>query len=137
MTADTFLAQLPAAAHAGEKASRPELACPYEPPRDELESQLAGLWQELFGIAPIGRDDSFLELGGHSLLAIQIVTQVRAVLQADLPVTAVFEAPTIAQLARAVRRARGEEDPAELEALLALVEGLSPEEAASRLAELG
>jgi hypothetical protein len=43
----------------------------------------------------------------------------------------------VAQLGKAVRRARGEEDPAELEALLALVEGLSPDEAAERLAELG
>jgi len=134
VTADTFLTQLPV--HTGEKASRPELATAYAPPRDEVEEKLAALWQELFGIAPIGRDDSFLELGGHSLLAIQIVTQVRALLQAELPVTALFEAPTVAQLAKAVRRARGEDDPEELEALLALVEGLSPEEAAERLAEL-
>jgi acyl transferase domain-containing protein len=134
VTADTLLAS---ASRPGEKASRPGLSTLYEPPRGELEERLAALWQDLFGIAPIGRDDNFLELGGHSLLAIQIVTQVRAVLEADLPVTALFEAPTIAQLAKAVRRARGEEDPEELEALLALVEGLSSEEAAERLAELG
>ena len=119
------------------KASRPSLRTSYEPPRGELEEQLAALWQDLFGIAPIGRDDSFLELGGHSLLAIQIVTQVKALLGAELPVTALFESPTIAELAAAVRRARGEVDPAQLEALLALVEGLSPEEAAERLAEIG
>jgi acyl transferase domain-containing protein len=136
VTAETLLAQV-APAHAAEKSPRPGLSTPYERPADELEERLAALWQDLFGIEPIGRHDGFLELGGHSLLAIQIVTQVRTVLEADLPVTALFEAPTVAQLARAVRRARGEEDPADLEALLALVEGLSPEEATARLAELG
>jgi acyl transferase domain-containing protein len=133
ITADVLF---PQAAPGQPKASRPALRTPYEPPRDELEEQLAALWQELFGIAPIGRDDSFLELGGHSLLAIQIVTQVKALLGAELPVTALFEAPTVAELAAAVRRARGEVDPAQLEALLALVEGLSPEEAAERLSEI-
>ena len=65
-----------------------------------------------------------------------MTTQVQTALQADLPVTALFEAPTIAELAKAVRRARGEDDPEEMEALLAMIEGLSPEEAAAKLAEL-
>jgi acyl carrier protein len=135
VTADTLLAQMPA--HHGEKAPRPGLSTAFEPPRDELEERLATVWQDLFGIEPIGRDDSFLELGGHSLLAIQMVTQIRSVLEVDLPVTALFETPTIGELAKSVRRARGEDDPAELEALLAMIEGLSPEEAAEKLAELG
>ncbi len=134
VTADTLLDQMPS--HHGEKAERPGLSTPYEPPRDELEESLTAIWQDLFGIEPIGRDDSFIEIGGHSLLAIQMVTRIRAALEVDLPVTALFEAPTVAQLAKAVRRARGEEDAADLEALLALVEGLSPEEAAAKLAEL-
>jgi len=135
VTADSLFAQMPG--HSGEKAQRPGLSTPYEAPRDELEERLATVWQDLFGIAPIGRADSFLELGGHSLLAIQMVTQIRAALEVDLPVTALFESPTIAELGKAVRRARGEEDAEELEALLALVEGLSPDEAAAKLAEMG
>jgi acyl transferase domain-containing protein/acyl carrier protein len=134
VTAETLAAQLAPAT--GERVVRPELSTPYAPPRGELEERIAALWQELFGIQPIGRDDSFLDLGGHSLLAIQIVTQLRHRLEADLPVTALFEAPTVAELAQAVRRVRGEADPAELESLLALVEGLSPAEAAARLAEM-
>jgi acyl carrier protein len=133
VTADTLFA---ATSHQGEKAPRPGLSTPFEPPADELEERLALVWQDLFGIVPIGRGDSFLELGGHSLLAIQMVTQIRAALEVDLPVTALFESPTVAELAKAVRRARGEEDQADLEALLALVEGLSPEEAAEKLAEM-
>ncbi|HKI04919.1 MAG TPA: acyltransferase domain-containing protein, partial [Thermoanaerobaculia bacterium] len=137
VTADTLLAQM-APAHTGEKTRRPAgLPTAYEAPRDELEERLAAIWEDLFGIEPIGRHDSFLELGGHSLLAIQMVTQIRSALEAELPVTALFEHPTVAALAQAVRRTRGEEDPAEIEALLALIEGLSPEEAAERLAEMG
>ncbi|HVG10448.1 MAG TPA: acyltransferase domain-containing protein, partial [Thermoanaerobaculia bacterium] len=134
VTADSLLAQM---SHGGEKAGRPGLSTAYEPPQGELEERLAAIWQDLFGIEPLGRDDNFLELGGHSLLAIQVTTQVQTALQADLPVTALFEAPTIAELAKAVRRARGEDDPEEMEALLAMIEGLSPEEAAAKLAELG
>jgi acyl carrier protein len=132
VTAEVLMGQM---TH-GPKAERPALATPYEPPRDDLEEKLVSLWQELFGIEPIGRDDSFLELGGHSLLAIQVVTQLKRVLDVDLPVTALFEAPTVAQLGKALRRARGEADPEQMEALLAMIEGLSPEEAAARLAEL-
>jgi hypothetical protein len=131
-TAELLAAQL-APVSRGEKAPRPELSSAYVAPRNEREEGLVTLWQELFGIAPIGVEDSFLELGGHSLLAIQVVTQVRTHFAADLPVTVLFESPTVAELAGAVGRAKGEESEEDLEALLALVEGLSPEEAAARL----
>jgi acyl transferase domain-containing protein len=136
LTAESFFARMAPARH-GEKAQRPGISTPYAPPRNEREEKLAALWEELFGIAPVGVHDNFLELGGHSLLAIQVVTQIRAQFEADLPVTALFEAPTVAELAKLIARAKGEESPEDLEALLALVEGLSPEEAAERLAELG
>ncbi|MEA2604415.1 MAG: hypothetical protein QOF89_5407 [Acidobacteriota bacterium] len=135
VTAETLLAQM-GPAHGGERSPRPALSTPYAAPRNEREETLAALWEELFGIAPVGVDDSFLELGGHSLLAIQMVTQIRNRLAADLPVTALFESPTIAELAKAVGRAKGEESAEDIEALLALVEGLSPEEAAQKLAEM-
>jgi acyl carrier protein len=120
-----------------EAHPRPGLSTPYAPPGDELEEKLAALWQDLFGIAPVGVHDSFLELGGHSLLAIQMATQLRALFNVDLPVTVLFEAPTVSELAKRIRRARGEDDPEALDALLALVEGLSPEETAAKLAEMG
>ncbi|HEY2291007.1 MAG TPA: beta-ketoacyl synthase N-terminal-like domain-containing protein [Thermoanaerobaculia bacterium] len=136
VNAETLLAQM-APLHRGEKAQRPGLSTAYVEPRDEREAKLAALWEELFGIAPVGVEDSFLELGGHSLLAIQMVTQIRTLFDADLPVTALFEAPTIAELAKLIGRARGEESEEDLEALLALVEGLSPEEAERKLSEMG
>jgi amino acid adenylation domain-containing protein len=82
---------------AGERAAR-RLATPYGAPRSPTETALAVIWSELFGIAEIGRDDDFLALGGHSLLAIQLATAVRTRLDFELPITAIFDAPTVAAL---------------------------------------
>ena len=131
-TAETLLAHLEAV-HRGPKTQRPGLSTPYVAPRNETEESLAAIWQELFGIRPIGVEDSFLELGGHSLLAIQMLTELRRAFGVDLPVTALFETPTVAGLAVAIAQARGEETAEDLEELLAFVEGLTPEEAARRI----
>src|SRR6185369_7401304 len=105
-------------------------------PGTDQERAVAGVWEELFGIAPIGAADSFFELGGHSLLAIQIMSRLRAVLGVDLPVTVLFENPTVAGLARVLAESRDTTQGAReqsLEELLARVEGLSAEEALEAL----
>ncbi|MEX2631550.1 MAG: amino acid adenylation domain-containing protein [Tistlia sp.] len=71
-----------------------------------LEGELAALWRELLGVAEVGRGDSFFDLGGHSLLACRLVARMRDRLQADLPVAAVFEAPTLAGLAERLQQVR-------------------------------
>ncbi len=106
----------------------------YVAPADAVEEKLAALWEELFGIDRIGTDESFLALGGHSLLAIQMTTEIRHRLGVELPVTALFEHPTIAELARLVAGESGAEREEDLDALLAEVEALSAEEIASLLA---
>ena len=136
VTAETLLSQM-GPAHGGEKAARPELSTPYVEPGNEREAALAALWEELFGIAPIGADDSFLELGGHSAARHPDGHPDRNRFEADLPVTELFESPTVSQLAKAVGRAKGEESAEDLEALLALVEGLSPEDAAREARRAG
>jgi acyl transferase domain-containing protein len=95
-----------AAAKPGAKAvalhARPELGAECIAPRNETEQTIAGIWQELLGIEPIGVHDNFFELGGQSLLATQVVARVRTALQTDLPLRRFFEGPTIAQLATAM-----------------------------------
>ncbi|HEX7334471.1 MAG TPA: amino acid adenylation domain-containing protein [Pyrinomonadaceae bacterium] len=68
-------------------------------PRTMVEELLAGIWQQLLGHAEIGIDDDFFDLGGHSLIATQVASRVRQVFQLNMPLSWLFEAPTVALLA--------------------------------------
>ncbi|MDC8016188.1 non-ribosomal peptide synthetase [Tahibacter soli] len=74
----------------------------YAEPVGTTEREIARIWQALLGVPQIGRDDNFFELGGHSLLAIQASSRIQSRLGVALPLRALFEAPTVAQLARRV-----------------------------------
>ena len=99
-------------------SERPNLRAPYDAPRDETERRIAEIWQESLGIAAIGVNDNFAELGGHSLLAVRIVAALRNAFQIDVPVRALFDSPTIATLATAIK-----------DQLIAEISAMSDEEA--------
>jgi amino acid adenylation domain-containing protein len=128
-------AALPAVAvRRSAEHSRPELATPYAPPRSDTESALKSIWEEVMGISPVGIHDDFHELGGHSLLALQVLSRVRQTLDANLPLRAIFDAPTVSRLA--VRILEGETltaDGDDLDRLLARLDGLSEAETAALL----
>ncbi|WP_156747937.1 non-ribosomal peptide synthetase, partial [Mycobacterium sp. 1465703.0] len=71
----------------------------YRAPANHTEEILADIYARVLGIERVGVDDSFFELGGDSLLAMRVVAAIKATLDADLSVRAVFETPTVAQLA--------------------------------------
>ncbi|HSF43457.1 MAG TPA: amino acid adenylation domain-containing protein, partial [Thermoanaerobaculia bacterium] len=77
----------------------------YAPPRTQTEELLAGVWSSLLGAGRVGVHDNFFELGGHSLLATQLVSRVREVFRVEIPQRALFEAPTVSELARRIEGA--------------------------------
>ncbi|WP_187281041.1 non-ribosomal peptide synthetase [Nonomuraea sp. C10] len=90
----------------------------YEAPRTELEVAVAAIWRRVLDLdgtpgAEIGAHDDFFDLGGHSMLATRLRFALRQELGADLPVTTVFEAPTVAAMAARVAAARPAPAPIE------------------------
>jgi amino acid adenylation domain-containing protein len=84
--------------------SKPELEKTFLAPRDELELQLAHIWEEVLGVRPVGVRDNFFELGGHSLLAVRLFAFIEKRLGKKLPPATVFQGATIEDLAGVLRR---------------------------------
>jgi acyl-coenzyme A synthetase/AMP-(fatty) acid ligase len=74
----------------------------YLAPRTPIEEALAGIWAKILRVDRVGVRDNFFALGGHSLLATQVVSRVRTTVGVDLPLSALFEDPTVADLAMRV-----------------------------------
>lgn len=71
----------------------------YVAPRTELEKTLEALWCEIFGVEKIGIHESFFDLGGDSLTAARMVSKMRDKITQEIPLSAIFEAVSIAELA--------------------------------------
>jgi amino acid adenylation domain-containing protein len=83
--------------------ARPELEKAFLAPRDELEVELAHIWEEVLDVRPVGARDNFFELGGHSLLAVRLFALIEKRLGKKLPLTAVFQGATVEHLAGVLR----------------------------------
>ncbi len=95
----------------GPQYERPNISSDYVPPATPIERELATMWREVLGVERVGRDDDFFELGGQSLIAVRLFTKMKKRYSIDLPLSTLFEAPTIAECASIVAAKLGIVDP--------------------------
>ncbi|MCC8464010.1 non-ribosomal peptide synthetase [Photorhabdus bodei] len=72
----------------------------YVAPRNEVERKISQLWQEVLGVSQVSIYDNFFMLGGHSLQATRLISLIRNDLNIEIPLSSVFEYPTLERLAR-------------------------------------
>jgi amino acid adenylation domain-containing protein len=83
--------------------SEPNQPSEIVPPQDDIEFQLTAIWKNLLGASAIDRRANFFDLGGHSMLAARLIGQIESIFNFQIPFAALFEAPTIAELASILR----------------------------------
>jgi acyl carrier protein len=92
-------------------------------PRNSIERRLARLWASILNLEKVGIEDHFFDLGGNSLIATQLVSRIRTSFGVDLPLRAVFAAPTVDALSLEIlERQASSLDSQELASLLAILE---------------
>jgi len=115
--------------------TRPELNTIFVAPRTLFEKELAQVWAEILTLDQVGIHDNFFDLGGHSVAATRVVSRVIRTFQVEVPLQALFAAPTVAEMAAVVTQHQakklGEQD---LNRILAELESLSEDEATKLLA---
>ncbi len=106
----------------------------YVEPRAGVEAQVAEVWREVLGAERVGARDNFFESGGHSLRATQVISRLRETFQVNVILGDLFAAPTVRQLAEKIEEALiAKTASTELDEMLAMLESLDEEEAASLL----
>jgi acyl carrier protein len=71
------------------------------------ETTIARAWEAVLGVDVVEPSDDFFALGGNSLAAAEVILEVNRLCSVDLPIRALFEGPTVSQLAAAVRASAG------------------------------
>jgi amino acid adenylation domain-containing protein len=101
----------------------------YVAPRNPIEEELVGIWEQLLSVTPIGVEDNFFELGGHSLLLTRLASQLRQTFHIEFPLRDLFAAPAISQIMQLIAAKQiAEEDSATLAQMIDELSGVSQEE---------
>jgi acyl transferase domain-containing protein/acyl carrier protein len=89
--------------------ARPNLQTRYIPTSNDFEGKIADIWQQVLGIETVGIHDNYFDLGGTSLSAIQVVSQLQKELNLPVSPIAIFESPTVSELAKKLNPDSGKE----------------------------
>jgi acyl carrier protein len=95
--------------HMTHSQQTPGISNDYTAPRDELEKKIAAIWEEILGFHPVGIYDNFFDLNGSSLTATQIMSRIKELYQAEIPLKSFLEQPTIEYLAVLIKELSAEE----------------------------
>ncbi len=98
-------------------APEPSAAADHVAPANAVEAQLVAMWEEILAKKPISVADNFFDLGGHSLLAVRLMRRIEQTFKRKLPLTTLFEAPTIEQFAALLQQERWTPSQASLVAI--------------------
>lgn len=71
-------------------------------PRDDTETRIAKIWQDLLGVEEISVHDDFFELGGNSMIASRLIIRIQDVFEVELPFSKLFSAANVAALSELV-----------------------------------
>jgi amino acid adenylation domain-containing protein len=75
----------------------------YEAPRDETETKLVAIWQEVLGIARVGIADNLFELGGHSLKTVRLSDAIHKEFHVEVSLVELYRKPTVKEIARLIQ----------------------------------
>lgn len=108
--------------------SRPESDPLFAAPRTFIEEAIAKIWAEVLSLDQVGIHDNFFELGGHSLAATRVISQVIQKFQLELPLKALFDSPTVAEMTKIIEHNQAKRaSKEELDRILTELESLSDE----------
>jgi acyl carrier protein len=109
---------------------RPMLDSPFAAPGNSIEQDVADIWAHVLSLEEVGIHDDFFELGGHSLAATRVVSQVIKRFRLEIPLSSLFQSPTIAEMARVIANYEGQKlKDHDLDRLLTELESLTDEQA--------
>ncbi|WP_248920520.1 non-ribosomal peptide synthetase [Pseudomonas entomophila] len=94
-------------------APEAQAARTHRAPQDDLQQQVAAIWQQVLQAEQVGLDDNFFELGGHSLLATQVIVRLRGQLGVEVTLETLFLSGTLEAFCDHVRDLRGAARPVE------------------------
>lgn len=116
---------------------RSKLNLEYTAPSTAPQRELTSIWTELLDVSPIGIHNNFFVLGGHSLLAARMVQRIEQTFAVAIPLSSVYDYPTIAELASTITSAKNNQshEPV-MEGLLAEIENMSPDDIECAFARL-
>lgn len=98
---------------AGAVAAPEQASLGFVEPETDTEKELAAIWQKLLSVPRVSKTDHYFQLGGNSLVATRMLFRIFKSFRVNLPLPRVYEAPILADMARAIDAMRGGKESVE------------------------